>query len=564
MWLTFAVLMGTLINPATTASLPALTGANSGTQAAAETDKEALNKKLYEAVLAEDTEKTLALLKSGADANGSDGFGRHCLTRAMLNNDMRIARILVEAGANVNQPDTDSPGGPSYPLALAVALDKVEMARLLLSHGANVNVAAPGQGPPLESTWDHVEMARLLLSFGANVNGRGPGHSPLWMALSGNYLEMAKVLIAAGADVKAEKAFAESHHQADIVKRLEKLQGPAPPPMTAEQVVSFLRAPSEPMEWAESRSDSEGPTDADVTRVVRELRSRLKAKPDDQQALLLWAHFALVREPFKLPAEAQPPTSEPESLPPPAVALDRVLATQPHNAEALFLKGRLTLDSDSGKALVLLRQALEFAPGNPRYGVFLAQILVEQGRPGEAAQILRSVQKNHPALPFLDDLDSLGLPEGGELVFDGRMEHTTSSPESGEACSMCAFTMADDLSNTHLEDPWRLRMRIYYFKKSPAEIEAFYSNRIAGFRFIEEKEKQPGSQKKRDRSYDQFVQINSGGMKPVSNSSELRDFARAKDGISLLLLDTNDHPHLKRKLAPGEHICYLFLTNLRK
>jgi tetratricopeptide (TPR) repeat protein len=249
------------------------------------------------------------------------------------------------------------------------------------------------------------------------------------------------------------------------------------------------------------------------------------------------------------------------------VALDRVLAAQPHNAEALFLKGRLTLDSDSGKALVLLRQALEFAPGNPRYGVFLAQILVEQGRPGEAAQILRSVQKNHPALPFLEDLDSLGLPEGGELVFDGRMEHTTSSPESGEACSMCAFTMADAFSNAHLEDPWRLRMRIYYFKKSPAEIEAFYSARIPGFRLIEEKEKQqgkPGSGEKRDRAYAQFVQIKSGGIKPVSNSSELPGLAEAKDGINIVLLDINDHPHLKRKLAPGEHICYLMLTNLRK
>lgn len=176
-------------------------------------------------------------------------------------------------------------------------------------------------------------------------------------------------------------------------------------------------------------------------------------------------------------------------------------------------------------------------------------------------------QKIHPELPFLKDLETLGVPEGGELVFDGAKQHNTSSPDSGDACSMCAFTMATFLSNARLEDPWHLRLRIYYYKKSPAEIEAFYSARIPGFRFIEEKQKEqdtPRSGDKRDRSYDQFVYIESGNMKPVSNSSELPDFTGAKDGINILLLDINDHPHLKRKLAPGEHICYLILTNLRK
>lgn len=412
--------------------------------------------------------------------------------------------------------------------------------------------------------------------FAFRVSSRGYAAGPWssdqarWMKHGGGQPAVEQATAPAVAELRripapsSESGSQPAEAVAEPEKRREKLQGPAPPPMTAEQVVSFLRAPSEPIEWAETGSDTEGPTDADVIRVVRELRARLKAKPDDIQALLLWAHFALIQARFQLPAEAQPPASEPESLPPPAVALDRVLAAQPHNAEALLLKGRITFASDPGKALILLRQALEFAPGNRRYSLFLAQALAEQGRPGEAAQILRSSHKNHPVIPFLEDLDALGIPEGGELVFDGATQHNTSSPESEDACGMCAFTMADLLSNARLEDPWRLRMRIYYFKKSPAEIEAFYSNRIPGFRFIEEKEKQPGSQKKRDRSYDQFVQINSGGMKPVSDSSELRDFARAKDGISLLLLDINDHPHLKRKLAPGEHICYLMLTNLRK
>jgi tetratricopeptide (TPR) repeat protein len=357
------------------------------------------------------------------------------------------------------------------------------------------------------------------------------------------------LILALAIAVFAQEQSPTANQAAAPAKQQNKPDIAAPPPMTAEQVVSFLEGQ---LGWEERQTDSDSPTYADVIRVVSELRARLKAKPQDIQALLLWAHFALIPEPLQLPAEAQPPASEPESLPPPGVALDRVLAAQPHNAEALFLKGRITLASDPGKALVLLRQALEFAPGNPKYGVFLAQILAEQGRPGEAAQILRSAQKNHPAIPFLEDLETLGTPEGGELA---------------EGCGWCAFPMRDLLSNAHLEDLWLLRMRFYHYLKSPAEIEAFYSNRIPGFRFIEEKEMNqgtPGSGDKRDQLYAQFVQVKSGSMKPVSKASELREFIGTKDGIYILLLEIHDDPDLKRKLLPGEHSCYLILTNLRK
>ena len=77
------------------------------------------------------------------------------------------------------------------------------------------------------------------------------------MALFMNRLDAAKILIAAGADVKAERAYAESHHYAGSLKALEKVLGPAPSPMTVEQVVGTLEDASDSMELGEERKGSD-------------------------------------------------------------------------------------------------------------------------------------------------------------------------------------------------------------------------------------------------------------------------------------------------------------------
>lgn len=521
MWLTLTVLIGIVVSPATPASLSVLLAPSSlALPQGQNTPNQALNEQLVEAVRAGDTEKTRALLLSGANADYQ--FGEP-LTAAVNRNDTTMARILIEAGAKVNH------GIPLLPLATAVA-------------------------------GDHLEMIRLLLSLGANVNGTGPGESPLSMALFMNRLDAAKILIAAGADAKAEKAYAESHHYAGSLKALEKALGATPPPMTVEQVVNTLEADSDSMDLGEQPKDSEHPTQADVANTVSELGSRLKTKPQDTPTLLLWARFALIPEPSILATGYEPPASKTEFLPA-DVALDRVLATEPHNAEALYLKGRLSVgvvradevgfeQKGLERAIPLLRQAAEYAPDNLKYREFLALFLADAGRPGEGKDVLRAAQKNHPMIPLLEDLEAVSAPEGGEYFV-------------GHAISM---SIMEAMGNAGIADHLHLRLRTYLYTKNVSQIEAFYASRFPGFRFLpaNKRRRQLNEEDGGEKAYLQFLHGKSGGMKASRQRSEVPDPAVAKDGFLMIAIEKNDDPSGTRKLPPGERGCYLVLVNYRK
>ena len=239
-----------------------------------------------------------------------------------------------------------------------------------------------------------------------------------------------------------------------------------------------------------------------------------------------------------------------------------MLAAEPHNAEALYLKGRMyggnrtdqegSRHDDLGQAIPLLRQAVEFAPKNLRYREFLALFLADQGHPGEGKEILRTAQKNHPMIPFLEDLESLSAPEGVEFL-------------TGDAISM---SMMIALGDAGVADHIQLRLRTYHYAKSPAEIEAFYASRIPGFRFIPEKEEPQGAPSPEDeifgQTYLQFLHVKSGSMKPVRQRNEVPDLQKAENGIMMTLFEMKVDPSLKRKLSPGEHSCFLILANYRK
>ena len=164
---------------------------------------------------------------------GSTG-GISALLRAVANENEKIARILISAGAEVNatMPEQKSrareaTGGISA-LMLAINKSNGELARILIEAGADLNYQIPGEQPfgsnpetagltalVLTVTNDQPGMARLLIEAGANVNQTLPeqtsrageatgGVSALLLAVDKGYTELVRVLLDGGADLNYE------------------------------------------------------------------------------------------------------------------------------------------------------------------------------------------------------------------------------------------------------------------------------------------------------------------------------------------------------------------------
>jgi tetratricopeptide (TPR) repeat protein len=319
-------------------------------------------------------------------------------------------------------------------------------------------------------------------------------------------------------------------------------------PMTVEEVVGRLEAARDSHELSLGETvlawDNH---DADVARAKSALVERLKTRPGDTQILLLWARARF----------------QADSLPTPEAALDRVLAVEPHNAEALYHKGRYygapvqagkqsKKRSDLNLAVPLLRQAVEYAPNNLKYRKTLALFLADQGHAAEAKSTLSAAPKSDPMVKLVEELASVPLPEGAEYFFD--------HPLRG------AYLIALLASET-IEDYLNLRVRLYRISKSPAEIGAFYATRIPEFRFVPVNENPPGAQSAEIESevrYLQFLRIGSGAVTPSRNLREIPDPRKREPGILMMLFEMRNDPELGRAIGPGEHNCYLLLVNSRK
>jgi ankyrin repeat protein len=127
------------------------------------------------------------------------------LIMAASNNQIEAAKILLDAGADVNAPS----GWYAPPLCIAAEKGYVEMARLLIERGANVEGNSTGihsKGTPLQEAAlaGQAEVATLLLDHGAKVDSTDRnGQSPLFHAAYKGYMSVVQVLVEHGADVHA-------------------------------------------------------------------------------------------------------------------------------------------------------------------------------------------------------------------------------------------------------------------------------------------------------------------------------------------------------------------------
>ena len=155
-----------------------------------------------------------ALLRAGVDPNAANPGGETALMTAARIGNPDAVKLLLERGARV---DTKEKMRGQTALMWAAIENHLDVARLLLAHGANVNAQTDVMVPDgMESS---IARADGTQAMSANIGAAGPGvyraraipspsgaMTPLLFAAREGNLEMARMLIAAKADLNLRSA----------------------------------------------------------------------------------------------------------------------------------------------------------------------------------------------------------------------------------------------------------------------------------------------------------------------------------------------------------------------
>jgi ankyrin repeat protein len=172
----------------------------------------------YRGPLPDIVESVRILLAAGANINEIDGSGRSALRNAMLSNNIEIARLLLQAGADVHQPITKQyygtgPGATILmeSIGLYPQYKDINAILLLLDFGANPQDQShePYDAYVESRGWDwngysvlgysakrgFYYVVKLLLDRGADpMIGRNDGRSALELAIQNGHKKTAALL----------------------------------------------------------------------------------------------------------------------------------------------------------------------------------------------------------------------------------------------------------------------------------------------------------------------------------------------------------------------------------
>ncbi|MFD3735685.1 ankyrin repeat domain-containing protein [Streptomyces sp. NPDC058632] len=128
-----------------------------------------LSARLVEAAMFAEAGTVRALVRAGADPNGTNADGTTPLYAAAVGGAAEIVICLLDAGASPDLESRDETDGT--PLCAAAAWGHADVVRHLLTHGADPDLREDdGEGrSPLEwaRNGHHTETAALLLAAGA-------------------------------------------------------------------------------------------------------------------------------------------------------------------------------------------------------------------------------------------------------------------------------------------------------------------------------------------------------------------------------------------------------------
>ena len=150
------------------------------------------------------------LIDDGEDLSPVDKDGYSPVQLALYNGHAEAARLLIEAGASLEQPkDLEA----FSPLVTAIIRGHADIVRLMLEKGANVNGRTPSGEtakyfPLLMACNRHQrEAGEVLLEYGADVNQADPnGYTPMMM-LGSDDVDLGRLLLERGADPTAKNDF---------------------------------------------------------------------------------------------------------------------------------------------------------------------------------------------------------------------------------------------------------------------------------------------------------------------------------------------------------------------
>lgn len=156
---------------------------------------------LADAAEAQDRARVEALLKQGINANQPQPDGMTALHWAAYYENVEIARLLIEAGADVQAANRYG----VRPLSVACTTGNEAIVEMLLAAGADPNTTLRGGETALltAARTGKPGPVKALLARGANVNGKErSGQTAIMWAAAEGHVEVVEELLKAGADFR--------------------------------------------------------------------------------------------------------------------------------------------------------------------------------------------------------------------------------------------------------------------------------------------------------------------------------------------------------------------------